>query len=315
LYHRRVTQTWQHAHATLALDRCLVMAVVNVTPDSFHDGGRWIVESRSRPNVSVVVGQCRRWVEQGADLLDVGGESTRPGASPVDAATELARVVPIIEALRADAALASVPISIDTRHAVVAERALAAGAGIVNDVSGLADPDMAAVVAAAGAGLVISHLRGEPATMQKHVHFDDLFGEIADELALALARALAAGITREQIVLDPGIGFGKSGAQSAALVGASGFLQARCGRPVLIGASRKRFLGTLAGDKPVAERQLASVVAAVLAAAHGAAIVRVHDVAQTVEALRVAAGIEAALASALANSRDDHDHGSATSSS
>jgi dihydropteroate synthase len=135
--------------------------------------------------------------------------------------------------------------------------------------------------------------------MQRHVHFDDLFGEIADELALALARALAAGITREQIVLDPGIGFGKSGAQSAALVGASEFLQARCGRPVLIGASRKRFLGTLAGDKPVEERQLASVVAAVLAAAHGAAVVRVHDVAQTVEALRVAAGIEAALASAL----------------
>lgn len=308
-----MTQTWQHAHAALTLDRCLVMAVVNVTPDSFHDGGRWIVESRNRPNVSVVLGQCRRWVEQGADLLDVGGESTRPGAEPVDAPTELARVLPIIEALRADAALASVPISVDTRHALVAKQALAAGAAIVNDISGLADPNMASVVAAAGAGLVISHLRGEPATMQAHVHFDDLLGEIAHELEFALALALAAGVAREQIVLDPGIGFGKTGAQSAALVGASEFLSARCGRPVLIGASRKRFLGALAGGKPVEERQLASVVAAVLAAAHGAAIVRVHDVAQTVEALRVAAGIEAALADALTH--PSSGHGSASSKS
>ncbi|PRP96191.1 dihydropteroate synthase [Enhygromyxa salina] len=291
-----MTRTWHHAHAALSLDRCLVMAVVNVTPDSFHDGGRWIVESRSRPNVSVVVGQCRRWVEQGADILDVGGESTRPGADPVDEATELARVLPIIEALRADPALASVPISVDTRHAVVARQALKAGAAIVNDISGLADPAMAEVVAATGAGLVISHLRGEPATMQARVQFDDLLGEIADELEQAVARALAAGVAREQIVLDPGIGFGKTGAQSAALVAASEFLEARCGFPVLIGASRKRFLGVLAGDKPVEERELASVVAAVVAAAHGAAVVRVHDVAQTVEALRVASGISAALA-------------------
>jgi dihydropteroate synthase len=275
------------------------MAVVNVTPDSFSDGGRWIAASGRRPNASVVLRQCRRWVEQGADILDVGGESTRPGAEPVDVETELARVLPIIEGLQHDPELARVPISIDTRHAVVAKAGLAAGAAIVNDISGLADPSMAEVVAEARAGVVIGHLRGQPATMQDDVHFDDLLGEVADELGQSVARAVAAGVQREQIVVDPGIGFGKTGTQSAALVGASEFLQARTGCPVLIGASRKRFLGVLGGRESAEDRMLASVAAAIIAANHGAAAVRVHDVAETIEALRVHAGIEAELAAAL----------------
>jgi len=276
-----------------------VMAIVNVTPDSFYDGGRWIAQSRLRPNASVVIGQCRRWVEQGADLLDVGGESTRPGAEPVDEEVELARVLPIIEGLRADPSFAGIPISVDTRRASVARAALAAGATIVNDISGLADPAMAEVVAAARGGLVIGHLRGEPATMQARIEFEDLLEEVGDELAAALARAEAAGVERERIVVDPGVGFGKTAEQSAALVGAAELLARRTGRPVLIGASRKRFLGSQLGGKPVEERMLASVVAAVVAACHGAALVRVHDVAETVEALRVHAGIELQLRTQL----------------
>jgi dihydropteroate synthase len=275
------------------------MAIVNVTPDSFYDGGRWIAQSRRQPNASVVIAQCRRWVEQGADLLDIGGESTRPGAEPIGEDAELARVLPVIEGLRADASLARVPISIDTRRASVAKAALAAGAVIVNDVSGLADPEMANVVAEAHAGLVISHLRGEPATMQNHIDFTDLLGEVGDELAAALARAVAAGVEREQILVDPGIGFGKTAEQSAALVGAAEVLTRRTGRPVLIGASRKRFLAALTDGKPVEQRLLGSVVAAVVAACHGAAVVRVHDVAETVEALRVHAAIEAQLGAQL----------------
>jgi dihydropteroate synthase len=279
------------------------MAIVNVTPDSFFDGGRWIAQSRLRPNASVVIAQCRRWVEQGADLLDVGGESTRPGAEPVDEEVELARVLPVIEGLRADPMFASIPISIDTRRAAVARAALAAGASIVNDVSGLADPEMADVVAAARAGVVISHLRGEPATMQEHIAFDDLLGEVGDELAAAIDRAVAAGVERERIVVDPGIGFGKTAEQSAALVGAAELLARRTGQAVLIGASRKRFLAALTDDKPVEQRLLGSVVAAVVAACHGAAVVRVHDVAETVEALRVQAGIEMGVRAAAGRSR------------
>lgn len=291
-------RSWRFRGGALVLDRCLVMAVVNVTPDSFFDGGRWIAQARRQPNASVVIAQCRRWIEQGADLLDVGGESTRPGAEPVAEQDELARVLPVIAGLRADPACAAIPISVDTRHAAVARAALAAGASIVNDISGLADPDMAAVVAEAGAGLVIGHLRGEPATMQAQINFVNVIAEVGDELAATLAQARAAGIDAAQILVDPGVGFGKTAAQSSALVGACELLTQRTGRPVLIGASRKRFLAGASSSsegKPVEERMLASVVAAVVAASHGAAVVRVHDVAETVEALRVRAAIEAEL--------------------
>ncbi len=298
-------RSWRHAGGTIALDRCLVMAIVNVTPDSFSDGGRWLAGDDGQIAVAEIVAQCRAWLEQGADLLDIGGESTRPGAAPVSVEAELARVLPVIEALRADPVCAAAPLSVDTRRAAVAAAALAAGATIVNDVSGLADPKLAALVAEAGAGLVIGHLRGEPATMQRHIEFDDLLAEVGDELAAGVARAEAAGVRRGQILVDPGIGFGKTAQQSAALVGASAWLERRTGCPVMIGASRKRFLASLIGDKPVAQRTLASVIAAVIAAERGAAVVRVHDVGETVEALRVRAGLHRAWAACGAASRGE----------
>ncbi len=266
------------------------MAVVNLTPDSFYDGGRWVGEAE-------VLDQCRRWVEGGAAVLDVGGESTRPGADPVDVETEQARILPLIRALTLDPLLSSVPVSVDTRHAVVAQAALRAGASIVNDISGLADPDMVRVVAEAGAGLVLGHLRGTPKTMQGEVEFEDLSAEIEDELGAGVSRAVAGGVSRRSILIDPGIGFGKSADHSAALVVSSRRLGGTVGCPVLIGASRKSFLGSLG----VEDRGLASVVAAVMAAEYGAAVVRVHDVVQTVEALRVQRGLTlAALSVGLA---------------
>ena len=291
------SRLWHHAGGVLALDRCRVMAIVNVTPDSFSDGGRWLGEQGV--DLAALVEQCRRWIEDGAAILDVGGESTRPGAEPVAVSAERDRVLPVIEALCGDPSLAAamvggeVAISVDTRRAAVAREALAAGATIVNDVSTLADPEMAKVVAEAGAGLVISHLRGEPETMQDHVAFSDLLAEIGDELAAAVDRAVAAGVGRERILVDPGIGFGKTARQSAALVASSAALAERSGCAVLIGASRKRFLAAIGSRGASAgERTLASVTAAVLAAAHGAAVVRVHDVAATAEALEVGAAIE-----------------------
>lgn len=295
-----VSPGWQHATGVLALERPRVMGVVNLTPDSFFDGGKLIVDDVDTPNVSVAVRRCEQLVAWGADVLDLGGESTRPGAIEVPPAREIERVRPVIE--RLVAAGIAAPISIDTRHAAAARVALAAGASIVNDVSGLADPAMAEVVAAGGAGLVIGHLRGEPATMQHDVHFDAVVREVADELAALVERAVRAGIGRAQIVVDPGIGFGKTAEQSAALVVAAATLRAATGCPVLVGASRKSFLGVLAGDER-ADRLAPSLAAAVLAIARGAAIVRVHDVLPTVLALAVTHGIEQAAAAAARGAR------------
>ncbi|MFV8754380.1 dihydropteroate synthase [Nannocystaceae bacterium ST9] len=292
-------QRWRHARGELDLARVRVMAIVNLTPDSFFDGGRWMASEQLQANGSVVVSACRRWVEQGADLLDLGGESTRPGSTPVDLATEQARVLPIVERLRADPVLAEIPISVDTRHAALARSALERGAAIINDVSGLADPAMAEVVAQAGAGLVIGHLRGEPATMQQDIQFDDLLGEVGEELVVSVARALRAGVAREAILVDPCVGFGKTAEQSAALLASAALLERETGCPVLIGASRKSFLGQWARPG-VDQRMLASVVAGLIAVERGARVLRVHDVGETVEALRIHAGIAAALARALA---------------
>lgn len=285
---------WVHAHGVLSLDHPRVMAVVNLTPDSFHDGGRLMVEEGDVPNVAVAVRRCEHFVAAGASLLDVGGESTRPGAAPVDVDRECARVLPMVAALRRHATLAAIPLSIDTRHAAVARAALQAGAAIINDVTGLADPAMAEVVAAAGAGLVIGHLRGEPATMQQGVAFTDLFAEVEDELAAKVEAAVAAGCPRERILVDPGIGFGKLYEHSAALVASSTRLRAATGCEVLIGASRKSFLGSLAGNERSVDRLVGSVVAATIAVLHGAKVVRVHDVRETVEGLAVALGITSA---------------------
>ena len=273
------------------------MGVVNLTPDSFHDGGKLMVDEVDAPNVSVAIRRCEQLVAAGADILDLGGESTRPGAPTIGVDRECERVLAVIERLGHHPQLSAVPISIDTRHAEVARRALQAGAVIVNDVSGLADPDMAAVVAAAGAGVVIGHLRGDPMTMQQHIRFADLLGEIAEELGAAVERVVSAGLSRAHIVVDPGIGFGKTSAQSAALVASAGWLRAATGCPVLIGASRKSFLATLvgglAGSRP-ADRLVGSLVAAVIAVERGAAVLRVHDVRETVEALAVARAVRLA---------------------
>jgi dihydropteroate synthase len=284
-------QAWLHARGTVALDRPRVMAVVNVTPDSFFDGGKLMAAGADVPNVSVVTRRCAQLVAHGADLLDLGGESTRPGATPIEPTREIARVLPVLERLIADEI--AVPISVDTRHAEVARAAMSAGAAIINDVSGLRDPAMADVVAQSRAGLVVGHLRGEPRTMQEQVRFVDLIREVVDELASAVDRAVAAGVERARIVVDPGIGFGKSAEQSAALVAAAGWLREATSCPVLVGASRKSFLGVLAGDGS-GDRLIGSVAAALVAVERGASILRVHDVRETVEALAVARAIRIA---------------------
>lgn len=268
---------------TLALDRTRVMGIVNVTPDSFSDGGR-----HADPTAAIAHGEAL--VEAGADLLDVGGESTRPGAPPVAPEEEIRRVVPVVRGLTERVA---VPVSVDTMKAPVADAALKAGAAVINDVSGLsADPDLATVAARHGAGLVLMHMRGTPRTMQAEVHYADLVGDVMDALDAAAIRAEAAGVAPDAVAVDPGIGFAKTAEQSLTLLRQTGALLA-LGRPILVGPSRKSFIGKVTGA-PVEGRlpgTLAAVVAAVLG---GARIVRVHDVAETVEAVRVADAIRLA---------------------
>lgn len=257
-----------------------LMGVVNVTPDSFSDGGRFLDPDRA-------VAQAERLAEEGADLVDLGGESTRPGSAPVDAAEERRRVVPVVARLRARGF--RLPISLDTSKAEVARAGLEAGADLVNDVMGLADPALARVVADAGVPVVLMHLRGTPATMQAHATYADLLGEVAAELRAALARAAAAGIPAERVILDPGIGFAKTTAHNVALLARVGELRA-LGRPLLVGPSRKRFVGELTGA-PVEARlpgTLAAVTACVLA---GVEWLRVHDVAAARQAATVAAAL------------------------
>ncbi|MCR9164832.1 MAG: dihydropteroate synthase [Nannocystaceae bacterium] len=275
---------WHHATGSLRLQPARVMAVLNVTPDSFHDGGAFT--DGGGVDVPKVRAAAVAAIDAGAAILDVGGESTRPGADPIDARTERTRVVPAVEAL----AELGVPVSVDTRRASVAEAALGAGASIVNDVSGLQDPQMAAVVAQANAGLVIGHLRGDPRTMQRAIAFEDLLAEVATELEASMGRAAEAGVGAEHIVIDPGVGFGKTPEQSAGLVAASAWLQRRLSVPVMIGASRKSFIGAVV-PSDTKDRLPGSIAAAVVAVQHGAAVVRVHDVAPTTQALAVADAI------------------------
>jgi dihydropteroate synthase len=269
----------------VARDRPLVMAVLNVTPDSFSDGGRFLDPERA-------VEQAFRFVEEGADLLDIGGESTRPGATPVDAATEKARVLPVLERLR-EAGFA-IPISIDTRRAQVAAAAIDAGALIVNDVSALGDPGMAALVAREEAGVVLMHMRGEPGTMQVAPHYEDVVAEVAAFLSARRDQAMAAGVAARRIVLDPGLGFGKrtgTGVEHNASLLSGLPVLAALGQPLLVGASRKRFIGNLGGGN-VGDRLPGSLVAAAAAAWGGASVLRVHDVAATRQALAVAAALD-----------------------
>lgn len=251
------------------------MGILNVTPDSFSDGGRFL-------DPGLAVERARRMVEEGADLVDVGGESTRPGAEEVTEAEERERVVPVVRRIAREV---GVPVSIDTSKATVAEATLAEGASLVNDVTALGDARMAAVVARARAGLVLMHMKGTPRTMQQAPTYGDLLGEVASFLAERARRAAEAGVDPRGIWIDPGIGFGKTPEQNLELIARVGEL-ARAGSPVLVGPSRKSFLGKVL-DLPVGERLEGTLAACAVAAWSGADAVRVHDVRECVRALRV----------------------------
>jgi dihydropteroate synthase len=271
------------------LDRVTIVGVLNLTPDSFSDGGR-LLRGDGAPDLAAALAAARALVLAGADVLDIGGESTRPGAAPVPAALEIARTRPVIEALAKELAT---KLSIDTRKASVAEAALAAGACVVNDVSGLQhDAALARVAEAAGATLVLGHLRGTPATMQGAVHFDDVLGEVAAELSEAAARARALGF-RGELVVDPGIGFGKSAAHNLSLIANLGELKQRVGLPVMLGPSRKSFLGELTGDG-LAERDLATAIVSGIAVFAGVDALRVHDAGAARRAVALGSALRAA---------------------
>ena len=259
--------------------RTLVMGALNVTPDSFSDGGHYL-------EAGAAVRRGLEMLAEGADLVDVGGESTRPGAAPVDAAEELRRVLPVVRALAAAGAV----ISIDTAKAEVAAAALEAGAAVVNDVTALGDPEMAGVVARAGAGVVLMHMRGTPRTMQDDPRYGDVVAEVSAFLAGRAAAAVAAGIDPGAVCLDPGIGFGKRLEHNLALLAGVPRLAA-LGYPVLVGASRKRFLVDILGPIPPAERDAATAAAHVLAIAGGASIIRTHNVVVGLQTARVADAI------------------------
>jgi len=259
----------------------LVMGVLNVTPDSFSDGGRF-----ASPGDAAEA--ARRMAADGAAIVDVGGESTRPGAQPVDPATEALRVAPVLERLRGE-----IPLSIDTRRAAVARRALDLGAVLVNDVSAGTDEEMFPLVAARGAGMVLMHMLGDPATMQQAPRYGDVVKEVEDFLLARAEAAAAAGVPRDRILIDPGIGFGKRLPENLKLLAALPRLAAH-GWPVVIGVSRKSFLGELTG-RATPERRDGTTAAVALAAFHGAAVVRVHDVGPARDAVAVARAYRSSL--------------------
>jgi len=268
---------------TLDLAAPRVMGVVNVTPDSFFDGGRFFDRERA-------LDHARRLRSEGADIVDIGGESTRPGAAPVAAADELARILPLVATLAGEGAL----VSVDTMKPEVMREALAAGAAIVNDVRALREPGALDAVAATSAGVCLMHMQGEPRTMQAQPVYDDVVRDVRAFLVERAAACEAAGIARERIVVDPGIGFGKTVLHNLALLRQLGDLAAT-GYPVLVGVSRKSTLGILTGQAE-SDRLAGSVAAALAAVTRGARIVRVHDVRATVDALRVWHAIEGRVA-------------------
>jgi dihydropteroate synthase len=266
------------------------MGVLNVTPDSFATERPFVV--RGVVDVPLAVEEALRMEADGADIVDVGGESTRPGSDSVSEEEECARVLPVVEAL---AGRLAVPISVDTSKSIVARAALDRGAAIVNDVSGLQyDPALGPVVAEGGAALILMHMRGKPQSMYAAAAYDDLIAEVSEEVRTAIGRASAAGVPPGQVVVDPGIGFAKRPEHSYGVLAGLPRLAAALGRPVLVGPSRKSFLRAAIGDRPAADRDwgtAAAVAAAVLAGAH---VVRVHAVAQMVQTVRVAEEIRRA---------------------
>ncbi len=262
--------------AGLRLDRPLVMGILNLTPDSFSDGGQ-----HATPEAALAAGAAM--LAAGADIIDIGGESTRPGAAPISPAQEMARILPAITALAARGAV----ISVDTRNAATMAAALDAGARILNDVSGLThDPAAPALAAQRGCPVVLMHARGTPATMNAQAHYTDIATEVLAELTQLRDAALAAGIAPEAIALDPGLGFAKLGAQNLTLLQAAARFTA-LGHPLLIGLSRKKFIGECGGEPNPAKRGPGSIAAGLYAVAQGAHILRVHDVPETVQALRI----------------------------
>ena len=254
------------AGVDLELDRPRIMGVVNVTPDSFSDGGRYLA-------AEAAVEHGLGLMAEGADLIDVGGESTRPGADPVPAAEELRRVIPVVDGLAAAGAL----VSIDTSKAEVAAEAVRAGAVIINDVTALGDPEMGHVAGEQGVGLVLMHMRGTPRTMQVEPAYDDVVGEVSAFLIERAAVAEAAGVERSSLAIDPGIGFGKTVDHNLALLRDLGEL-ADLGYPLVVGTSRKSFLRKVTGDEDGADPDLASAVSVALAVERGADVLRVHNV-------------------------------------
>ena len=248
-------------------ERPLLMGILNVTPDSFYDGGRY-------EDVAAAVTRAKTMVEEGADIIDIGAESSRPGAQPVSEDEEMRRLIPVVEAVRGAVDL---PISVDTTKARVARRAIEAGASIVNDISALTfDHDMSHVVAESGAGIVLMHMQGTPQTMQRAPRYHDVVAEVYAFLSDRIRAAEAAGISRMQIVLDPGIGFGKLQDHNLALL-AHVETFTGLGRPLLVGVSRKAFTGHVLGH-PIHDRMFGTAAAVAIAVLHGAAVVRVHDV-------------------------------------
>ena len=270
---------WRCGAHALALTSPLVMGIVNVTPDSFSDGG-----TNFDPRAALE--SARAMLAAGADIIDVGGESTRPGAETVTPQQELARVLPVVRALAESGAV----VSVDTRHPEVASACVASGVAVVNDISGFSDPAMVALAASGDAGLVVMHMKGDPRTMQDAPRYDDVVAEVAAYLKAQALMLEAAGVARERIALDPGIGFGKTTAHNLELLRRLGEIAA-LGYPVLVGASRKRFIGEITGVAEPRERLAGSLAAAIVAVDAGAAVVRVHDVAETVAALAIARAV------------------------
>ena len=256
--------------------RTLVMGIVNVTPDSFSDGGRF-------DSVDTALAHARRLADDGADILDIGGESTRPGAAPVGAEAEIERVVPVIDAIRGEL---ETPVSIDTMKGEVMRAAVAAGAEMINDVNGLRDPQALAAAAELEVPVCIMHMQGEPRTMQQDPQYRDVIEDLLGFFRERVATCLKAGIAERNLVLDPGFGFGKSLAHNLALLDGFGRFR-EFGLPLLAGLSRKSMLGKITGRDDADARVAASVAGAVLAAERGADILRVHDVAETVDAVKV----------------------------
>lgn len=257
-----------------------IMGIVNVTPDSFSDGGRFLASEAA-------IAHARKLMAQGADILDIGGESTRPGAAPVDEAEELDRVIPVVKALAAEGAV----VSIDTMKPTVARAAVAAGACIWNDVSALAAPDAVQAAAELGCEVVLMHMRGEPRTMQDNPSYEDVVAEVEAHLLDRAEAAASGGVARERIWLDPGVGFGKTPAHNLALIAALPRFVA-LGYPVLLGASRKRFIAALDPGGVEPEQRLGGSIAAALEGARaGVAAVRVHDVRETAQALILQAAV------------------------